>query len=310
MRRFARPTGAGPARQGAVQIVGAGAGQRRDDARRGAGAGPGLDQVAQGIDREADVLGVLVVEGGRRSRARSRPSPRRESGAPARPASRARPPREASTARGRPPPAGPARSPPAPTATRRSGAATRRRPRSRPSAAPAPSPPPASAGSPRSASGRSAARRRRGRPAPPRGPGSTSTSRSRSRQVRISLIAGIGDRRHPGVADQRDLRPAGDPPRQLGRPRRLVSLVVGDQRRRRRDPEAVEQGAGAAGVLAGDVVGVDERLADPRRDVVEVADRRRADDELAGHQRPRTPARAEPSRRRRPCPPPARARRA
>ena len=59
---------------------------------------------------------------------------------------------------------------------------------------------------------------------------------------------------------------------------RFVALVVGDQLRRRADPELVEQPAGAAGVLAGDVVGADQRLADPRGDVVEVADRRRADD--------------------------------
>ena len=46
---------------------------------------------------------------------------------------------------------------------------------------------------------------------------------------------------------------------------RFVALVVGDQRRRRADAELVEQAAGAAGVLAGDEVGGDERLADPRR---------------------------------------------
>ena len=46
---------------------------------------------------------------------------------------------------------------------------------------------------------------------------------------------------------------------------RFVALVVGDQARRRADPELVEQRAGAAGVLAGDVVGADQRLAHPRR---------------------------------------------
>ena len=91
-----------------------------------------------------------------------------------------------------------------------------------------------------------------------------------------------------------------DPLRQLGRPRRFVALVVGDQPRRRPDPELVEQRAGAAGVLAGDVVGADQRLAHPRRDVVEVADRGRADDQLARHQ-PRALARVRsaPSPRRR-----------
>ena len=50
------------------------------------------------------------------------------------------------------------------------------------------------------------------------------------------------------------------------------------------DAELVEQRAGAARVLAGDEVGADQRLADPRGDVVEVADRRRADDQPSRHQ--------------------------
>ena len=48
--------------------------------------------------------------------------------------------------------------------------------------------------------------------------------------------------------------------------------------------ELLEQAAGAAGVLAGDEVGGDQRLAHPRGDVVEIADWRRADDQLARHQ--------------------------
>ena len=65
--------------------------------------------------------------------------------------------------------------------------ATRRRRRSRSSAGPAPSPPPGAAGSPRSASGRSAGRRRPAPPGPPRARAGRSTSRSRSMQRRISL---------------------------------------------------------------------------------------------------------------------------
>src|SRR3954469_9889377 len=100
------------------------------------------------------------------------------------------------------------------------------------------------------------------------------------------LEAGVGDRRHPRVGDERDDVPALDPLRQLQRPRGFVALVEGDEAGMGADPQAVEQGSGLAGVLAGDVVGVDERVAHPHRDVVEVADRRRADDEATGHQPP------------------------
>ena len=69
------------------------------------------------------------------------------------------------------------------------------------------------------------------------------------------------------------------------------------------DAELLEQAAGAAGVLAGDRRRRStQRLARARGDVVEVADRRRADDQLARHQpscaRELDPA---PSPRRRSC---------
>ena len=103
-------------------------------------------------------------------------------------------------------------------------------------------------------------------------------------QRRISRKPGSEIARHPRVGDERDDLTALDPLRQLDRARRFVALVDRDQRRRRADAELVEQAAGAAGVLAGDVVGGDERVADADRDVVEVADRGRADDQRPGHQ--------------------------
>ena len=69
----------------------------------------------------------------------------------------------------------------------------------------------------------------------------------------------------PGVGDEGDDVAALDPLRQLGRPRGFVALVVGDQPRRRLDPELVEQAAGAARVLAGDESALDQRLAHPQR---------------------------------------------
>ena len=118
------------------------------------------------------------------------------------------------------------------------------------------------------------------------GPGRTVTSRARSIAAPDQAEAGVGDRRHAGVGDQGDPGAALDLLGELGRARGFVALVVRDQPRRRPDPELVEQAAGPAGVLAGDVVGGDERVAGPRCEVVEVSDRGRADDQLARHQPP------------------------
>ena len=68
---------------------------------------------------------------------------------------------------------------------------------------------------------------------------------------------------------------------QLGGPLALVVLVVGDERRLH--AVALEQHARAARVLARDDVGVAQRRQHAQRDVLEVADRRRADDEAPAH---------------------------
>src|SRR4051794_11437924 len=98
------------------------------------------------------------------------------------------------------------------------------------------------------------------------------------------LVARVGDRRHAGIGDEGDDIAALDPLRQLQRPGSFVALVEGDEAGMGADPQAVEQPPRLAGVLAGDEVGADQRLAHPHRDVVEGADRRRADDEAARHQ--------------------------
>ena len=53
---------------------------------------------------------------------------------------------------------------------------------------------------------------------------------------------------------------------------------------RRLEIEPLVEPAGAPRVLAGDEVGIGERLLEPRRDVADVPDRGRADDQPAGHQ--------------------------
>ena len=69
---------------------------------------------------------------------------------------------------------------------------------------------------------------------------------------------------------------------ELRRPLALVVLVVGDERRLH--PVALEQHARAARVLARDEVRLAQRGEHAQRHVLEVADRRRADDEAAaGH---------------------------
>src|SRR5436190_4183586 len=96
-------------------------------------------------------------------------------------------------------------------------------------------------------------------------------------------VARVGDRGRARVGRQRDACAALDPLRQRGSPLGLVAVVVGDQLRSR-DPEPLVEQPGAAGVLACDQVGLYERLARPGREVLEVADRGRADGEAARHQ--------------------------
>jgi hypothetical protein len=96
-------------------------------------------------------------------------------------------------------------------------------------------------------------------------------------------VAGIRDRRHPRVGDQRDTVPALDSLSQLASTLSLIALVVGDQPPVRLDIEPVEEQPRPTGVLAGDQVGLVQGPASPQGDVLEVPDRRRADDQLPGH---------------------------
>src|SRR5262249_25314662 len=68
---------------------------------------------------------------------------------------------------------------------------------------------------------------------------------------------------------------------ELRRALALVVLVVAEERRV--DAVAVEQHARSPRVLAGDHVGLAQHAQHPQRDVLEVPDRRRADDEPAAH---------------------------
>ena len=105
----------------------------------------------------------------------------------------------------------------------------------------------------------------------------------------------------PASRDQRDDRAVAHPLDELGGPLALVVLVVGDQRRLH--AVALEQHPRAARVLAGDDVGLAQRGEHAQRDVLEVPDRRRADDQAAALMPPLGEARA----RRRPAPASSRA---
>ena len=92
-------------------------------------------------------------------------------------------------------------------------------------------------------------------------------------------MAGIGDARRAGVARQRDGQILAEHPLdQLGRAVFLVVPVTGDQRLLQ--VEVVEQLHRHARVLCGDQIGALERLAHPRGQVAQIADRRGDDVEL------------------------------
>ena len=81
----------------------------------------------------------------------------------------------------------------------------------------------------------------------------------------------------PGVADERHPLAGDEPGQQLGRPLRLVVLVVAEELRR--DAVTREERARPPRVLAEHEVGLGELTKDAERDVLEIADRRRADGE-------------------------------
>ena len=89
--------------------------------------------------------------------------------------------------------------------------------------------------------------------------------------------ARVGDARQPRVGDERDPLPRLEPRQQLGRPRRLVVLVVREQPRL--DAVPLEQAARVPRVLAEHDVGGAQLREHAQRHVLEVADRRGADGE-------------------------------
>ena len=229
-----------------VEVVGAGAGQGGDDAGGGAGAGAGLDQVAQGVDGEADVFVVLV--GGGRADHQDDLALDVAAEAPRQLAERAardllvhlrqlaadgggavggergqRRQRLADPARGLEGDDGLGR---AQHPLHLAGAA-------RQEALEAP------------AVGRQPGGDQRHRHH--RGAGQDGDLEVAFDAAADQLVAGVGDRRHAGVGDEGDDVAALDPLRQLGRPRRFVALVVGDQPRRRADAELVEQASRCGG---------------------------------------------------------------
>ena len=109
------------------------------------------------------------------------------------------------------------------------------------------------------------------------GPGSTVTGTSASSAARTSRAPGSETTRHPGVRDERDALSRLEPRQQLGDARRLVVLVVGEERRG--DLVPLEQPARVPRVLREHDVGRAKLVEDAQRDVVEIADRRRADRE-------------------------------
>ena len=95
-------------------------------------------------------------------------------------------------------------------------------------------------------------------------------------QVRIRRQPGSEIAGRAGVGDQGDLGAALDRLGELERALVLVALVVGDQPRRLH-LEPLEQPPRPTGVLAGDDVGLRERAAHARGEVLHVPDRGRAD---------------------------------
>ena len=98
------------------------------------------------------------------------------------------------------------------------------------------------------------------------------------------LVAGIGDQRRAGVGDQRHRLPGAEPRDQ---PRALpLGVVLVIRRELAAQAEMRQQLLRVARVLGGDQIGAGEHRERAKRDVGEIADRRRHEIE-AGRQRPR-----------------------
>ena len=109
------------------------------------------------------------------------------------------------------------------------------------------------------------------------GPGSTVTGTPASSAAAIRRAPGSLTPGRPASLVERDPLAGLEPRQQLGRPLRLVVLVVAEQPRL--DPVPLEQDLRPPRVLAEDEVRLRELAEHAQRDVLEVPDRRRADRE-------------------------------
>ena len=89
---------------------------------------------------------------------------------------------------------------------------------------------------------------------------------------RDKLEARVGDHRHARIGDQSDFRALLERDEQLRGARHLVVLVIADERLV--DVVMLEEFAGVASVLAGDLIRLAQNAQCPERDVLEIADGR------------------------------------
>ena len=231
--------------------------------RSASSAGPSARLVGRrGADHEHDLAARTLA---------------RRSAPPARPPCRARPPRGASSARGRPRPAARGRAPRAPPATPPPAAATRT-----PRASPATRSTAVELALLARQEADEAPRRGRQARSPTSaasaalGPGSTSTASPAATHACTSTSPGSLTSGIPASLTSATTAPGAHP---LDQPRRHAPLVVRVVAHALgRHAVAVEQHLRRARVLAGDDVGLAQRAQHAQRDVLEVADRRRADD--------------------------------
>jgi hypothetical protein len=96
------------------------------------------------------------------------------------------------------------------------------------------------------------------------------------------LVAGIGDERRAGIADQRHCLALGESGKQLRPLLFRIVIVIGDERRD--DAVVAQEHGGDPGILAGDQIGSGQRCQSANRNIAEIADGR-GDDMEAGRQR-------------------------
>ncbi len=111
------------------------------------------------------------------------------------------------------------------------------------------------------------------------GPGSTSTGSTRGQALAHEREAGIGHERRAGIGDERDELPPRM--RATSSPARAPFVVLVQADKRCRDAVALQQHVCVARVLARDRVGAAQRVEHAQRHVLQVADRRRADEQPA-----------------------------